>query len=891
MENTLYNFIDNAGSFSSLQADKLKSLYLPLCNEKLMSSISADLHGDIKTGQNSFLMPPASRVDLAQSKYSRNFWVHIDKNNVWSAAGVSRNLKQIRADKFRLQAGMLWQKVERKNTALGLKSEILSFIPSGEQAVELMQVKLTNISRKKIVFTAYAAIPLYCRGANSLRDHRHVTSLLTRVNIKPDGILVKPTLLFDEAGHQPNYANYFVLGWDQAGSGAQYFYPSLEDFCGDSGDLESPQAVLENRLPQQKYIQGKEPMAALRFHRLNLNPGKSVTYIIVIGIHQGQPDLAALRNKFRTPLKVLNVFEETKAYWLKLSRSIGPETNDKNFDNWFRWVNIQPNLRRIFGCSFLPDFDYGKGGRGWRDLWQDCLGLILNDPLAVRADLVNNFCGVKIDGSNATIICKEGSGSSRFIADRNNLSRVWMDHGVWPLLTLNAYINETGDLGILFEKAAYFRNHEINRTRGIDKSWSKDCGSQLKTAAGKVYQGSILEHLLVQNLVQFLNVGSHNHLRLEGADWNDGLDMAALNGESVAFSAMYAYNLEQLSLLILKTGKKNILLAREIDILLSETNYRSITAKQKLLERYFAKTCICISGKYISVNAQVLADNLKAKSLSIKEHIRKDEWLKEGFFNGYYDNRKKRLEGKFGRLTKMTLTSQVFPIFAGIATREQTDKILRSVYKHLSDKTTGGLRLNTDFGKEQHDLGRAFSFAYGEKENGAIFSHMVVMFACALYKQSFAESAWKIMHSLYQMALDTSKSKIYPCLPEYFNRDGRGMYSYLTGSASWFVLTLLNEAFGLKGENGDLVIEPKLSAEQFSDVSKISIQRVFAGRQIRVNFFNPRRLKFGKYKIIRVLLDQQRLPVVSDKAKVVFTRELILALSASQLHTFDIHLG
>jgi len=41
-------------------------------------------------------------------------------------------------------------------------------------------------------------------------------------------------------------------------------------------------------------------------------------------------------------------------------------------------VAIQPTLRKIFGCSFLPDFDYGKGGRGWRDLWQDCLGLILS---------------------------------------------------------------------------------------------------------------------------------------------------------------------------------------------------------------------------------------------------------------------------------------------------------------------------------------------------------------------------------------------------------------------------------------------------------------------------------------------------------------------------------
>ena len=45
----------------------------------------------------------------------------------------------------------------------------------------------------------------------------------------------------------------------------------------------------------------------------------------------------------------------------------------------------------------------------------------------------------------------------------------------------------------------------------------------------------------------YYNVGDHNIIRLEDADWNDGLDLAKENGESVAFTALYAYNLETLS--------------------------------------------------------------------------------------------------------------------------------------------------------------------------------------------------------------------------------------------------------------------------------------------------------------------------------------------------------
>ena len=69
-----------------------------------------------------------------------------------------------------------------------------------------------------------------------------------------------------------------------------------------------------------------------------------------------------------------------------------------------RWVSLQPLLRRIYGCSFLPHHDYGRGGRGWRDLWQDCLSLLLMDPGGVGEMIQASFGGVRMDGTNATII-------------------------------------------------------------------------------------------------------------------------------------------------------------------------------------------------------------------------------------------------------------------------------------------------------------------------------------------------------------------------------------------------------------------------------------------------------------------------------------------------------
>jgi len=878
-----------------------------------MSAITPDLHGDLKCGQESFLLTPVSRSDLADLRSSRNFWVRINPEKIWSVTGVSKDIRQIKQDQFSLEAGMLWQKINRQNKPVGLKAEILSFVPATSQALEVLQIKLTNISNKKIICRPTAAIPIFGRGANNLRDHRQVTSLLQRIILHKFGVICFPTLSFDETGHHANRKKYFVLGWDEFGLPPERIYPTQEIFCGDAGDLEWPEAVLKD-IPQEAHnIQGKEAIGGLAFKSITLAPRQSKTYIVVMGISEDPAEINKAIVRFRNPSRVGAALKETQNFWSGISQGIEVSTGDSNFDNWLRWVNIQPHLRKIYGCSFLPDFDYGRGGRGWRDLWQDCLGLILSDPYQVRELLINNFYGVKIDGSNATIILKSlpkakapFQKSALFVADRNNISRVWMDHGIWPLLTLDLYIHETGDLNILFEEAAYFRNHEIKRAQEIDYSWTPAEGNQLRTSSGKVYQGSILEHLLVQHLVQFFNVGSHNHIRLEGADWNDGLDMAKENGESVAFTALYAQNLLTLSELLLKTGKKNIIVAAEIQILLKRINYDSIPAKRRLLERYFAQTSAFVSGRKASLDTGKLAEDLRAKSDWIKRHIRDKEWLKEGFFNGYYDNHKRRLEGKTGRLLRMTLTGQTFPVMAGLAYDWQVRKLLQNVNRYLKDRQNGGIRLNTDFfhapgqrssatareagEKGLFDMGRAFSFSYGDKENGAVFSHMDVMFSYALYKQGYARQGWDVLRSLYEMAINTQKSKIYPCLPEYFNLQGQGMYSYLTGSASWFMLTMLTQVFGVKGQDGDLLIEPKLDADNFRKSDNISISRFFAGKRIKIQFFNPAKLKHGGYRIAKVRINAQNIPI--DRSRyLVITREVILGLSSRKLNIIEVYLG
>ena len=183
---------------------------------------------------------------------------------------------------------------------------------------------------------------------------------------------------------------------------------------------------------------------------------------------------------------------------------------------------------------------------------------------------------------------------------------------------------------------------------------------------------------------------------------------------------------------------------------------------------------------------------------------------------------------------------------------------------------------------------RMFGFAYGEKENGAVFSHMTVMFGNALYQRGFVKEGYKALQSLADTAMDFETSKIYPGIPEYFNSSGRGMYHYLTGAASWYMLTAVTQVFGVRGRLGDMLIEPKLIKEQFDSSGTAWIQLMFAAKQFHIIFQNPHKLGYGEYILKSAYCDQKiQLQVLGGAA--VFERDKIDDLPEA-IHTIVIEL-
>lgn len=817
------------GTINKYNLKGFNGYYFPLFNKTgFMSYVTPTLSGDIKLDYHHYVTEPFSEKDLVNSLFSRNIIFSVDGKSYH----LNGNTALQQNDSLDLEVGPLYQIVTRKNKAHQI--EITSFIVNDEP-IEVHQVVFTNLKKSAVELKVLTASPLYGRSADNLRDHRHVTSLLNRVWVKDHLIQLNPTLSFDERGHKPNDVFYGFHAKSEDLK-IEAYYPSLDEFIGN-GNLLFPKPRQASNVGD--CVEGYEAMGGIQFETVNVLPNASVT--LYMGFSASYKDELASLNRFLNKKAFNQAFEASKAYWLdevsRLQFTYGSASKTALLD----MVAIQPILRRFFGNSYMPHHDYGKGGKGWRDLWQDLLSLIMyNDP-TVKESLVNNFAGIRIDGSNATII---GSKKGEFKADRNNIVRVWSDHGAWPLITTLMYVHETGDLEFLWINTPYFDDQFTHYTKQTKQNFPKDYVLRVNN---QPYQGTIYEHLLLENVVAALNIGEQGFIKLEDADWNDGLDMATKRGETLAFTHFYANNLRMLAEILEVSNQPQITLFKSLAELSLNVH------KNANLERFFDDVRQ-FQGEVVSVDTQALIRALKAKAKAMIKHLESFGVHPNGALQSYIDN-----DGLFlDRKDTLSLTGQAMALLSETVSKKRAARIAIETKKALFDANIGGYKLNSNFNEVKLNMGRAYGFAYGHKENGAVFSHMAVMYAYGLYQYDLVAYGHQAINALMNRAIHKDANMLAG-IPEYFTPKGEGKYSYLTGSASWLLKLLRTEVFGIQMHLGTLTLHPKLMKSDFID-GKASIETYLFGQKRRITYHNPKGLSYGKYEIRSIHMNQRLVP-------------------------------
>lgn len=800
--------------------------YLPMFNkQEIVSSITPFLSGDLNLGYYNYALEPISNNGLYNLTGKRNIHFFINDERF----DLNGQLQNQQEDKVIYEVDMLTQTVIRTNNLFELK--VTSLVPL-EDNLEVHKVTLRNLTNEKFKVKATTSIPLYSRSPENIHDHRHVTSLLNVARVLENGIINKPTLTFDERGHKENDYSYSVFAYSKQSKVINYI-PKLDDYI-NLGSMTYPKGINGNvKYNIGDIITGYEVIGALEFEETIVEPNETFEIMLLIGISNDEDELIKQNHKYQNTEvfdieveKVLKHFKELNSY-IKFDL----ESNEKT--KQLEWVTLQPILRRFLGNSFLPHHDYGHGGRGWRDLWQDLLSLIFSGDKTVKEAILNNFKGVRIDGSNATII---GNKPGEFKADRNLITRVWSDHGAWPLLTTKLYIDESGDVEILFNEQTFYEDQFTHYTKKNKTNYHVT--NQLHVN-NEIYTGTILEHLLLQNIVGYFNIGKNGYTRLEDADWNDGLDMASDLGETIPFTMFYLNNLRVIVDLLKNTNNDVIKITNH----LSELIFENIE-----LNRFYDLVSTN-SLESILVNKDLLINQL-VKLIEIKEsHLNNNSVINNTHYQSYYDNEGKVLDSK----DTVSLTAQAMALVNNIPNMEFASNVAKTTKEKLFDENIGGYRLNSNYNKVLPNMGRAYGFSYGHKENGAVFCHMATMYAYGLYNYNLVDYGSEAINTLLDQSLKES-SKVLAGVPEYYNNEGVGMYPFLTGTASWVVKLLREQVFGLTMNYGTLTINPKLKSKDFNE--KIaSIETIIFDKKVKFTYHNPKELDYGQYKIEKILID------------------------------------
>ena len=167
------------------------------------------------------------------------------------------------------------------------------------------------------------------------------------------------------------------------------------------------------------------------------------------------------------------------------------------------------------------------------------------------------------------------------------------------------------------------------------------------------------------------------------------------------------------------------------------------------------------------------------------------------------------------------------------------------------------------------NVGRITGFVYGHKEHGSKWVQQNIMLAYGLYKQGLVTQGNEIMQEVYEIANNTEEAQIFPGIPSYFNHQNKGAYAYLTGSSSWFLMTLITEIYGVKGEMGMLKLEPKLSSNYFDKNNQSVISTIFSTYKIKVVYQNLNKLSYDDYRITALRVNDVNVDIISTEKSLI----------------------
>jgi len=282
-------------------------------------------------------------------------------------------------DSYECRHGMNYTKI--KGSKNGLEAEVLYFVPLKTKA-EVQLLTLRNTSSSVKTFKVFSFVE-WCLW-NAAADMENFQRNFSTGEVEVQGSVIYHKTEYKE--RRDHYA-YYSVNAPMAG-----FETDRETFFGLYNGFDEPQTVLEGQ-SRNSVAHGWSPVAS-HCLEVELQPGESKSFVFVLGyvenpqdqkwesknIINKKPALDVI-GKFDTTEKVIDSFNELKAYWNKLLSVYTVDSGNEKLD---RMVNIWNQYQCMITFCFSRSasfFESGIGrGMGFRDSNQDLIGFVHQIP-------------------------------------------------------------------------------------------------------------------------------------------------------------------------------------------------------------------------------------------------------------------------------------------------------------------------------------------------------------------------------------------------------------------------------------------------------------------------------------------------------------------------------
>ncbi|MBN2502387.1 MAG: glycosyl transferase [Anaerolineales bacterium] len=634
------------------------------------------------------------------------------------------------------------------------------FVPLGEN-LEIWELTLTNQRETAATVSVYSCVEF------ALWDAYDDMTNFQR-NFNTGEVEVEGNVIYHKTEYRErrDHFAYFACSDDMIG-----FDTQREDFLGAYRGWDNPK-VVEQGYSEDSIAHGWSPIGSHHV-AVSLAAGESRKVIFVLGYQENPKDekfqdaahevvnkksVYPVLERYLDAVEVEQAFTALRNYWDDLLQIFQVATPDEHTN---RMVNVWTAYQTMvtFNLSRSASFyESGVGrGMGFRDSNQDLLGVVQLIPERARERILDLAATQFEDGGafhQYQPLTKRGN---------DNVGSNFNDDPLWMVLSVNAYVKETGDYGILDEMVPFQNQPGTEET--------------------------LFEHLRRSLQYTLDRIGKHGLPLIGRADWNDCLNLNTFSeepGESFQ----------------------------------TTTNKDGKNAESVFIAGLFVAAAKEMAGLLDYLGKSTDADFYREKAESMTQVTLKNGWDGNWFLRAYDD-----LGDKVGSQTceegQIFIEPQGYCVMAGIGLDNgYAQKALDSVAERLATKH--GIVLNQPaYTRYYLNLGEISSYPPGYKENAGIFCHSNPWIVIAETLVGNGDRAFEY-YSNNNPSKREAISEIHRCEPYVYAQmiagkdaptHGEAKNSWLTGTAAWNYVAITQWILGVRSTHQGLQVAPVLPSD------------------------------------------------------------------------------